>query len=142
MDDGDDELADPTPPHLVEAGIAAFTFRTIDAEQAQLAFDSAAGGGEQLARSERPARILSFETAELTIELEIIPDGETIYLIGQILPPAVVQIDVRQPEIVSTGSTDGLGRISLVLPTPGPFQLSLPYAGAKGGATVTEWISV
>ncbi|GIH05624.1 hypothetical protein Rhe02_36910 [Rhizocola hellebori] len=152
MDDDDDELigelsqaaelADPVPPYLVDAGIAAYTFRTIDAELAALVFDSAAAGSDQLVRSERPARMLSFETADLSIELEIIPQGEIIHLVGQILPPAVVQIDVRQPDLVSTGSTDGLGRFSLILPTPGPFQLSLPYAAAHGGAMVTEWISV
>jgi hypothetical protein len=136
------EPADAVPPDLVEAGIAVYTFRTLDAELAALAFDSAAGGDEQLMPSERPARLLSFETADLTIEVEIIPQGETIHLVGQILPPAVVQIDVRQQEVVSTGTTDGLGRFSLILPELGPFQLSLPYAGPKGGATMTDWISV
>src|SRR5687767_14630886 len=106
VDDDDDELigelslaaelADPVPPHLVDAGIAAYTFRTLDAELAALAFDSAAAGNEQLVRSDHPARMLSFETADLTIEVEIIPQGGTIHLVGQILPPAVVQIDVRQ----------------------------------------------
>jgi hypothetical protein len=152
VDDDDDELigelgraaelADPVPPHLVDAGIAAYTFRTIDADLAALVFDSAQAESEQLVRSERPARLLSFESTDLTIELEIIPQGDAIHLVGQILPPAVVQVDVRQLDLVSTGSTDGLGRFSLVLPGSGPFQLSLPYAGAKGGATVTDWISV
>lgn len=136
------ELGDPVPPHLVDAGVAAYTFRTIDAELAALVFDSAAAGNEQLVRGERPARMLSFETADLTIEVEIIPQGEAIHLVGQILPPAVVQVDVCQPGIVSTGTTDGLGRFNMILPTPGPFQLSLPHAGLKGRATVTEWISV
>jgi hypothetical protein len=126
----------------VQAGIAAYTFRTLDAELAVLAFDSAADGNEQLVRSESPARMLSFETADLTIEVEIIPQGGTIHLVGQILPPTTVQIDVLQPESVITGTTDGLGRFSLILRAPGPFQLSLPHAGARGGAAVTEWILV
>ncbi len=137
-----EQPADPQQPPQVDAAIAAFTFRTIDAELAQVTFDSAAPGAEPAVPSGATARMVTFETGTLTIELEIIPQDGTINLIGQILPPAVVQVDVRQVDLVSTGSTDGLGRFALVLPIPGPFQLSLPYAGLRGGAAVTEWISV
>jgi hypothetical protein len=72
------------PPDFIEAGQAAFTWPSLDAELAALTFDSAAEAGPAAVRAaEASPRFLTFTAAELTIELEVGPDA----IISQIVPP-------------------------------------------------------
>src|ERR1700722_7045820 len=79
---GDEELAeelrrlaaqaDPVPPLLMQAPIDAFSWRDIDAELAELVFDSLFDTDEAtLVRSSPDRRMVSFKTAELTIDIEV-----------------------------------------------------------------------
>jgi hypothetical protein len=60
---------DPVPPQLVTAAIHAYAWRTIDAELAQLVVDSMISAAT--VRGPGEARLLTFETERLTIEVEV-----------------------------------------------------------------------
>jgi hypothetical protein len=78
--------AEEVPPRFVEVGKAAFAWRNIDAELADLTYDSSAAELQPagaVRAQDATLRALTFATADLSIELEITPDA----LLGQILPP-------------------------------------------------------
>ena len=77
--------ADPVPDHVLAAAKAGYTWRTIDAELAELAFDSLV---DELAgvRSEGGDRQLTFRSADLEIEV-IVRGAAERTLIGQLVPP-------------------------------------------------------
>src|SRR3954470_2494744 len=81
---------EPVPERLQEAARAAFTWRTIDAELAELMADSAEEDVGALAlRGAAGPRRLSFESPAVAIEAEVTVTGPAQRrLVGQILPPA------------------------------------------------------
>lgn len=125
---------DPTPPSVREAARAAFTWRTIDAELAELTGDPGtlsadpdpahAGTGELVgmrASEEADLRTLSFEAPGLTIELGVSASA----LLGQLFPPGPPSLTLR----VGDGSTteipvDEDGCFRIAPPPTGLFTLS------------------
>jgi hypothetical protein len=86
------------PPEFVQAGQAAFAWHNIDAELAQLTYDSTLRTEDAVptrAEEEAAIRVLTFTSAEagLQIELEVQEDA----LAGQILPmqPAAIEVQTR-----------------------------------------------
>jgi len=79
------------PPEFTEAGRAAYTWRTVDAELAALTFDSAtqAAAAPAVRAEEASPRFLTFAGSQLTIELEIGPDS----IVGQIVPSQPGHVD-------------------------------------------------
>lgn len=78
--------AEAVPPRFVEVGKAAFAWHNVDAELADLTYDSSATLAEPVgAMRARDAslRALTYATADLTIEIEITADA----ILGQVLPP-------------------------------------------------------
>jgi len=79
---------DAIPSMLLEAAKDALTWRTIDADLAELVFDSRADDDEAaLVRGSAQARMLSFRAGDLTIDIEVTGSGESRSLIGQIAHP-------------------------------------------------------
>jgi hypothetical protein len=68
---------DAVPPEFVDVGKNAFAWRNIDAELAQLTYDSIRGADHMAAtRAESAAiRALTFTSPRLTIELEVNEDS-------------------------------------------------------------------
>src|SRR5690242_2229460 len=84
------------PPEFVQAGQAAFAWHDIDAELAQLTYDSTHRTEDAVATraaEEAAIRVLTFTSAEagLQIELEVQEDA----LAGQILPMQSAAIEVQ-----------------------------------------------
>jgi len=125
------------PEHFAEIGKSAFAWRTVDAELAELTFDSATAGADAGVRAE-PAvlRSLTFAARGLSIELEITPDA----LLGQVVPPQPGELEVHRPDgTITSVEVDEVGWFT-VRPRPdGRFRLRLH----TGSATVlTEWASI
>src|SRR4051812_7867434 len=81
---------DPVPELVSDGARAAFTWRTIDAERAELMRDSGElEAGERARRSAGVGpRMLSYESPRLAIEAEVSMTGpRTRRLVGQITPP-------------------------------------------------------
>jgi len=77
--------AEDVPPRFVETGKAVFAWHSIDAELADLTYDSSLSEPEPVGAmraQDASLRALTFATAELTIEVEITADA----VFGQILP--------------------------------------------------------
>jgi hypothetical protein len=128
---------DPVPPLLDEAARGAFTWRTVDAELAELMRDSAEAASEEeagaLVRGSEGPRQLSFESPRLGIELEIVATGpRERRLEGQLLPPGTATVTVERPgEDGLSVQADELGRFSLDGLRAGVVRLHVALRGAQ-----------
>jgi len=114
------------PPGFVEAGKAAYAWRTIDAELAALTYDSAVDDLAGVLRADSATlRALTFAAAELTIELELTAEA----LLGQISPVEAGDATAYSGPVtdevneIGTAVIDELG-FFVLRPVPGePFRL-------------------
>ena len=135
---------DPVPPGLVEAGVGAFAWRTIDADLAELVFDSLVDQDEAaLVRGDQAGRLLSFRAGTLTIEVEVTATGPSRRLMGQLMPPQRGDVDIRHGDSTTTVEADELGRFSAGPLPAGPVSLRCrPGSAPDQPPIVTEWISI
>jgi hypothetical protein len=135
---------DPVPPELIQAATDAFAFRDLDAELAELVFDSLLDADPAtLVRGAADHRLVSFKTAGLTIDIEVAGDGSQRQLMGQIVPPGPATVEIRHRDGVSTTEADELGRFSASALPAGPVSLRLRQAaGQPRPAVVTGWLSI
>jgi hypothetical protein len=129
------------PPELVQAAKELFTWRTIDAELAELAHDSLVDAAAAGVRATGQPRILTFETAELTVEVEVDETPGARRLIGQLTPPGPARLELRSPAGPVLGEADALGRFVLALPAERQ-RSSLRVESAGGAVTETSWITL
>lgn len=140
-----DALADhdPLPLQVLEAAKAAYIWRTIDEELAELAYDSTE---EELVgvRATAVARQLSFETEALTLDLEIEDDGDQRVLRGQIAPATSGLITARsvagEVTVECSAPADELGRFVIAGVAAGRMSLRCEVGGEV--ALVTSWLSI
>jgi hypothetical protein len=126
------------PPEFVEAGKNAFAWHNIDAELAQLTYDSIAAEPAGHTRVESASiRALTFTSARITIELEVTEDA----LVGQVVPAQAATIEVQAHEQTDAQiASDEIGCFA-VQPVPhGPFRLRCRAAG--GIDVLTGWITL
>src|ERR1700761_3496805 len=127
------------PPDFVAAGKNAYAWHGVDAELAQLSYDSerdhdAVAGVRAEAAS---IRALTFTSAHLTIELEVGEDA----LLGQLVPTGEGTIDVQtRAGDVATVSVDEVGCFPISPIPPSPFRLRCRTA--SGPSVVTGWITL
>jgi hypothetical protein len=135
---------DPVPPELIQAATDAFAFRDLDAELAELVFDSLLDADPAtLVRGSAAHRLVSFQAAGLTIDIEVAGEGSQRQLMGQIIPPGSATVEIRQRDGVSTTEADELGRFSASALRAGPVSLRLRQAaGQPRPAVVTDWLSI
>jgi hypothetical protein len=127
------------PADFTAAGKSAYTWRGIDAELAQLTYDSeqdreAMAGVRAEAAS---IRALTFTSPHLTIELEVSEDA----LLGQLVPTGEGTIEVlTQAGVAATIPVDEVGCFP-VSPIPAsPFRLRCRTAA--GTSVMTGWITL
>ena len=127
------------PSWFVETGKNAFAWHNIDAELAQLTYDSYEDQREPaLMRSETASiRALTFTSDHLSLELEVTETS----LLGQIIPPGagVLEIHTRAGEI-STTEVDEVGCFAVDPIPESPFRLRC--RSADGTDVLTGWISI
>lgn len=134
-----DEI-DPLPEHVLEAALGAFVWRTIDAELAELAADSSLTTSS--VRGDQSARLLTFESDNLTIEVEIAQTGSTRRIVGQLVPPTPASIEVQTPDTTPvTVEADALGRFAVSDVPAGLMRLTVVRPGAEPHVT-TRWASI
>jgi hypothetical protein len=129
---------DPVPRRAVEVAGAAFELHGVDDELAELVADSlvdAGAGVRHDGRAGSDGRLLSFEGAGLTLDVELLADGATV--IGEVAPPARAVVEVRTAEGTAVVETDDAGRFLARLGR-GPCRFRV----SSGGATVvTPWVT-
>lgn len=127
------------PADFIEAGKNSFAWHNIDAELAQLTYDSVRDSDRALSlRSESAAiRALTFTCAHLSIELDV---GEES-LVGQIVPTQSATIKVQSRSGTETSvDTDAIGCFSISPIPSGEFRLHCRTD--YGVEALTGWISL
>jgi hypothetical protein len=138
------EAADPVPGSVVAMAKASFSWRTIDAELAELVADSAAFADAALTdttRAPAAARLLTFEAAGRTVEVEVAETGTTRHLVGQLIPMERASITVRWPDGSCVIESDELGRFSVDDLPAGPISMTVRRAAADI-PVATSWVVI
>jgi hypothetical protein len=135
---------DAVPEHVAAAARAAISTRDLDSELAELVADSSATEPElefELVRhgAADQDRLLSFDSGELQVELEVIQDGDDLTLIGQVIGTAPVDClleygDSRRVAL----PTDELGRFLVEGLSGGPVRVRC--RSATGASVSTAWV--
>ena len=126
------------PEWFVETGKNAYAWHNIDAELAQLTYDSSRDEDTVAAvRSEAASiRALTFTSGRLSIELEVAESS----LLGQIIPPRAGTLEVHTTAGVTCSPVDEIGCF-VVDPIPSsPFRLRCRTA--DGADVLTGWITL
>lgn len=130
------EAGDPVPTDVTEFAKAAFTWRDIDAELAELEFDSA---GEDLptgVRSSATARMISFQVGQWMLDIEF--DDTSGRLIGAISPEASYTVELHTPGALFMTESDDVGRFEAEGIRPGPLSLVLRFSHRS--VIKTQWV--
>lgn len=127
------------PAWFIETGKNAFAWHNIDAELAQLTYDSNEDRREAaVTRAETASiRSLTFTSEHLTLELEVTGNS----LLGQIFPAraGVLEIHTRAGEISET-EVDEIGCFSVEPIPASPFRLR--SSASDGTHVLTGWITL
>jgi hypothetical protein len=126
------------PEWFVETGKNAYAWHNIDAELAQLTYDSSRDEDTVAAvRSEAASiRALTFTSPQLSIELEVASDS----LLGQIIPPRAGTLEVHTTAGVTTSPVDEIGCFAVTPIPASPFRLRCRTA--DGIDVLTGWITL
>lgn len=128
--------AQQVPPEFVEAGKRVWVTPDLDAELAELVYDSQREPATVRADT-ATLRALSFASPTQTIEIEI-TDGS---LRGQLVPPCRATAEIEQHDrCCAATSTDDQGYFSLPVVPRGPFRLRCRTN--TGTDVVTSWITI
>lgn len=130
------------PEEFVEAGKSAFAWHSIDAELAQLTYDSTDSHElSALTRAESTEsasiRALTFTSKRAHIDLEVVESS----LLGQILPVQRARIEVQADDDAEQAiTTDETGCFSIHPIPRGPFRLRCRLT--VGSDILTSWITL
>jgi len=138
------EEIDPVPATLLDVARASFTWRTVDAELAELTADSILDGAA--VRSTRTPRLLTFTAGATTLVVEVAtpyPSPATgRRLLGQIVAPRAAELEVRHADGSLTVAADEFGRFRAERVPPGPISLACRFADPAEREVVTSWVTV
>jgi hypothetical protein len=128
------------PEWFVETGKNAYAWHNIDAELAQLTYDSDSEtdrGAAAAVRSESASiRALTFTSARLSIELEVASDS----LLGQIVPPRAGTLEVHTTAGVTSWPVDEIGCFTVAPIPASPFRIRCRTE--DGADVLTGWITL
>jgi hypothetical protein len=130
---------DPVPAELVKAGKTALSWRTVDAELAELVADT--DDGIAAAGRSRAPRVLTFAVGDTTLVLEVTDDQNRRRLLGQIVAPRRAEIEAAHRSGAVTVESDDLGRFRVDDFPTGPIRLSLRVPD-KVSPVVTTWVNI
>lgn len=134
--------ADPVPPAAILAARSAIAWRTMDAELAELTYDSVLDDSLAAVRTSETTRLVTFEAGDAQIEVQVATLAEKRRLVGQVVPPRGGSLEVNARDTVRLETTvDELGRFAIEAVPAGPIRLL--FRPDDGGADVrTDWLLV
>jgi hypothetical protein len=127
------------PAQFIETGKNAYAWHNIEAELAQLTYDSSRDESwSTTVRSETASiRALTFTSAHFSMDLEVTEDS----LLGQIMPPREGTIETRTRAGATMATpVDEIGGFSIEPMPASPFRLH--YRTAEGTDVATGWITL
>lgn len=123
------------PDAIVEMGKGAYAWHHIDAELAQLTYDSRTDRIAAVRSETASVRALSFASAHLSMELEVTEDC----LLGQVIPPRAGTLEAQTGAGASTTTTvDEIGCFAVDPIPASPFRLR--FRAADGTDVLTGWV--
>lgn len=132
---------DPVPQSVLDAARGSFTWRTIDAELAEIAFDSVVDGDLAGVRGRLSGpRLLTFEAADIAIELEVTQVGDRRRLVGQVVPSDAADVEVRHGEGSTAVDIDDMGRFAVDEVPSGP--VSVRVRRPDQDPVDTDWVTL
>jgi hypothetical protein len=125
------------PDALVEVGMGAYAWHHIDAELAELTYDSLMDLAAAVRSETASIRALTLTSPHLSMELEVSEDC----LLGQVIPPRAGTLEAQTGAGASTETAvDEIGCFA-VDPTPAsPFRLR--FRAVDGTDVLTGWITL
>jgi hypothetical protein len=133
------DKADPIPGHVLAAAKAAYVWRTIDAELAELVNDSLVAGGA--VRATDAARLLTFEGPDVEVEVEVAETGLTRRLTGQLVPAGGARVTVRWASGAVDVDADEFGRFTAIGVPASSVRIEV-HRPTEARPTVTSWVSI
>jgi hypothetical protein len=133
------DKADPIPGHVLAAAKAAFSWRTIDAELAELDNDSLVAGAA--VRAADAARLLTFEGPDVEVEVEVAETGGTRRLTGQLVPAGGARVTVRWASGRVEVDADEFGRFTAAEVPAASVRIEVRRP-AEDRPIVTSWVSI
>ena len=126
------------PEWFVETGKNAYAWHNIDAELAQLTYDSSRDrDAAAVVRSEAASiRALTFTSGRLSIELEV---GEST-LLGQVVPPQAGTLEIHTAAGVASSPVDEIGCFSVTPIPASPFRIRCRTQ--DGADVLTGWVTL
>lgn len=120
---------------VVRAGSAAWAWRTVDEELAELTRDSRRPeDGFALARDDGERRTLVFEGSTGSVEVQV----TFARIVGQLLPPVSGRVELSTPDgPAAVVVADDVGCFTLPVPERGPWRLRCTR---DSDALVTSWV--
>jgi hypothetical protein len=128
---------DSVPPEVVAAAKASFAWRTVEDDLAELVYDSAESRGVLSGVRGSSARQMTFERGDLAVELEV-GGGSPVTVVGQVVPPQRVRIEIRHLDGSMYALADDLGRFDVASAPAGP--VSLRFELESGKRVATTWV--
>ncbi|MEV2213298.1 hypothetical protein AB0H86_17900 [Streptomyces sp. NPDC050997] len=128
-------ILDPVPPALRQLAVEAYALHDLDAQLAELTFDSLTDAIPVRGATDVP-RMLTFHSGDVTLDVEVTAQG----LMGQVLPPRSGTVEVLNgPQPGVPLLADDMGRFASDTTPAGPFALRLRTGGQ---VVVTQWLRV
>jgi hypothetical protein len=134
---------DEVPEEVLDAARSSYTWRTIDAELAEIAYDSLLDEDAlDRVRSGAQPRQITFESSDLTIELEVTVISDRRRIVGQLIPTQPAAVEIRHPSGQVSVEADELGRFMAEGIIVGPVSLGCTLEGGGGKTVNTDWIVI
>ena len=135
------QAVDGPPPQAVSQAKLVFTWRTVDAELAELTFDSLVHGAPAGVRGGGSARTVTFETPAVVIDAEIAAVGDRFDLIGSLSPVADAELSIERPGGAEAAvAVDDLGRFHLTGLERGTVRFVV--RAGETARVVTDWFAL
>jgi hypothetical protein len=132
------ELADPPPEHVLASARDVFVWQSLDAELAELVYDSKAEQST-LVRGSDTTREVLFRSPGIEVEVMVVSEFHRS-LVGQVVPAQEMDIELLHSEGSATTRTDSLGRFTFDRVAPGPVKLIV--VTASGMRVQTEGLVI
>ena len=128
------EQIDPPPEHVIASARQAFLWRALDAELAELVYDSRAQQAA-LVRGPDTTREMTFRAPGIEVEVMVFSERQRS-LVGQVVPAQAADVELLHSGGSTTAQTDSLGRFVFERVAPGPIKLIV--VTATGARVQTE----
>ncbi|HEX6222076.1 MAG TPA: hypothetical protein VF115_13380 [Acidimicrobiia bacterium] len=128
--------SDSVPSDVTEFAKAALSWRTIDADLAELDFDSIDEDLPSGVRSSTTARMVSFQVGKWMLDVEY--DEMSGRIMGHIAPESPFTVELHTPGALFSVESDEVGRFEADGIAPGPLSMVLRFR--DGEVIKTQWV--